>query len=624
VAIGRSYTWRMTRPSNRLRLALAAAIVAVGVTAAPARPAEGSSSAGRIDGPHTAIARKALPHGVRLPDVDELIVRFRRTATPADRVAAHETAGARVVARIPDRGLTLVRPRPGTDPLAAMRRYVADGAVRTVEPNLPRPLLETVPDDPFFGELWGLRNTGQVHSIADPPPATAAGAPDADIDAADAWDVTMGAATTVVAVLDTGADLSHPDLVPSLWQNPGETPGNGIDDDANGFVDDLMGWDFADDDANPQDVDGHGTHVAGTIAAAMNDGVGVAGVCPDCRIMVLRFDLDLFSELAAIDYAIANGASILNGSFGGAGFSLLERKAFQRAESAGVLSVIAAGNEGANQDMLLVSDGLVVAPLYPAAFDLPGIVSVAASNHLDEYGYATGCFLRTGDRERCRFSNVGHDSVDLAAPGVDVLSTVPGGYAVFDGTSMAAPHVAGAAGLVRSLHPEYTVLELRNAILNSVDLPATLGEGLTRTGGRLNAARALDAATSTTQPPSVGNIATATRMRNVVSGLLSEPGNVNDVFRKTLRSGSRYRVALEVPRGQDFDLFVWKPGTLEIFQLDASCLTGGRCRSLAGVGGLGTGEDELVEFRATKAGTYYFQVASFFSSGRYRLVVDRI
>jgi subtilisin family serine protease len=340
--------------------------------------------------------------------------------------------------------------------------------------------------------------------------------------------------------------------------------------------------------------------------------------------MVLRFDLDLFSEIAAIDYAIANGASILNGSFGGAGFSLLERKAFQRAESAGILSVIAAGNGAANQDMLLVSGGAVVAPLYPAAFDLPGIVSVAASNHLDEYGYSTGCFIRTGERERCRFSNVGHDSVDLAAPGVDVLSTVPGGYAVLDGTSMAAPHVTGAAGLVRSLHPDYSVLELRNAILNSVDLPATLEGGLTRTDGRLNAANALTAPTTTSYPTSVGNISTATRIRSAVSGSLADPGNVNDVFHRTLRRGSRYRVELEVPRGEDFDLFVWKPGTLEIFQLDADCLTGGRCRTLAGVGGLGRGRDEVVEFKATKAGSYYFQVASFFSAGRYRLVLDRV
>jgi subtilisin family serine protease len=562
-------------------------------------------------------------HGAIPPDVDELIVRFRRGASAAGRAAAHVAAGARVVDRISRRALVLVRPLPGTDPLDVMRRYRADDNVATVEPNLPRPILETVPDDPFFAELWGLRNTGQEHAVMDPPPANAGGAPDADIDASDAWDVTTGTPSTVVAVLDTGVDLAHPDLAPSLWQNPGEVAGNGIDDDGNGFVDDVVGWDFADDDANPQDTDGHGSHVAGTIAAASNDGVGVAGICPGCRIMVLRFDLDLFTLLAAIDYAIANGADVLNGSFGGPGFSKQERKAFQRAEAAGILSVIAAGNDDANQDMFYAPQGQIVAPTYPGAFDLPGIVSVAASNHVDEYGYDTGCFSRTGDVARCAFTNFGHDSVDLAAPGVDVVSTVPGGYAVFNGTSMAAPHVAGVAGLVRSLHPDYSVLELRNAILNSVDRPATLADGLTRTDGRLNAAAALSASTATTHALSQGNIATATRLRGSRSGSVSYPDNVNDVYRVQLRRGIDYEVTLDVPQGSDFDLFVWKPGTLEIFQLDVRCLSGGACRTLAGVGGLGRNRDELVEFRATRTGTYYLQVNAYFSSGSYRLSVRR-
>jgi subtilisin family serine protease len=603
---------------TRAGVAIAVGLLLLAVSAWPFEPA-GASSSARSRAP--AFAKGV--HAATSPDVDELIVRFRRGASAERRAAAHAAAGGRVVDRIAGRALVLVDPLPGTDALAVMRRYRADDAVAAVEPNLPRPILETVPDDPFFEELWGLRNTGQMHAVTDPPPGNAAGAPDADIDASDAWDVTTGSPGTVVAVLDTGVDLSHPDLAPSLWQNPGEVAGNGIDDDANGFVDDVVGWDFADDDANPQDTDGHGSHVAGTIAAASGDGVGVAGICPGCRIMVLRFDLDLFTLIAAIDYAIANGADVLNGSFGGPGFSKQERKAFQRAEDAGILSVIAAGNDAANQDMFLVTDGAVVAPTYPAAFDLPGILSVAASNHVDEYGSDTGCLSRTGDLDRCTFTNVGHDAVDLAAPGVDVLSTVPGGWAVFNGTSMAAPHVAGVAGLVRSLHPGYSVLQLRNAILNSVDTPPTLTSGLTRTEGRLNAAAALSASTATVHAPSAGSIATATRMRGSRSGSVSYPDNVNDVFRVTLRRGVRYEVALEVPPGRDFDLFVWKPGTLEIFQLDARCLSGGACRTLAGVGGLGRDRDELVEFRATRTGTYYLQVAAFFSSGSYRLDVRR-
>jgi subtilisin family serine protease len=608
----------MSAAPSRAAVAFAAAMLVLAAFAWPSEPA-GASSASRSRSPAFA---KGI-HGATSPDVDELIVRFRRGASPASRAAVHAAAGARVVDRIPGRALVLVRPDPGTDPLAAMRRYVADDAVATVEPNLPRPLLETVPTDPFFGELWGLRNTGQEHAVADPPPATAAGSADADIDASDAWDVTTGSHGTVVAVLDTGVDLSHPDLAPSLWQNPGEIAGNGVDDDGNGFADDVVGWDFADGDANPQDVDGHGSHVAGTIAAASGDDVGVSGICPSCRIMVLRFDLDVFSLIAAIEYAIDNGAEVVNGSFGGPGFSNQERKAFQRAGDAGVLSVIAAGNDAANQDLFLVADGAVVAPTYPGAFDLPGIVTVAASNHLDEYGHDTGCFARTGNVDRCAFTSFGHDAVDLAAPGVDVLSTVPGGWAVFNGTSMAAPHVAGVAGLVRSLHPDYSVLQLRNAILNSVDTPPSLTADLTRTDGRLNAAAALSASTATNHAPSAGNIATATPMRGSRSGSVSYPGNVNDVYRANLRRGVRYEVTLEVPPGRDFDVFVWKPGTLEILQLDARCLSGGACRTLAGVGGLGRNRDELVEFRAGRTGTYYLQVAAFFSSGPYRLAVRR-
>lgn len=571
----------------------------------------------------TPLGEKGL-YAALAPAVDELIVGFRADAGERARARTHLAVGARVLDRVRGERLVLVRLAAGADPAAAMRRYQASGLVARVEPNLPRVPLETVPTDPLFDELWGMRNTAQLHSIADPPPPAVSGSADSDIDASDAWDVTTGAASTVIAVLDSGADLSHPDLAPSLWQNPGEIPGNGIDDDGNGFVDDVNGWDFVQDDNLPQDEDDHGSHVSGIAGAAMNNDFGVVGVCPGCRIMVLRFDLDVFSEIEAIDYAIENGAQVLNGSFGGSGFSLFERRAFQRAENAGILSVIAAGNDAANQDMFLVIDGIVVAPTYPNAYDLVGIVSVAASNDRDEYGYFTGCLIDTGNLDRCAFSNFGHDSVDLAAPGVDILSTVPGGFAVFDGTSMAAPHVSGVAGLVRSLHPEYSVLQLRNALLNSVDEPASLGGGFTRTDGRLNAAAALNASTATTQPKSVGNIANATSIRGSRSGSLSFPSNVNDVYKRRLQRGEQYAVLLEVPAGKDFDLFVWKPGTLQIFQLDVDCLSGSRCRNLQGASLRGNGKDELIVFRAKRTGTYFLQVSSFFSSGSYNLEISRV
>ena len=177
---------------------------------------------------------------------------------------------------------------------------------------------------------------------------------------------------------------------------------------------------------------------------------------------------------------------------------------------------------------------------------------------------------------------------------------------------------------MKSLHPDYTALQLRNALMNSVDQPASLFPGFTATDGRLNAAAALNASTGTIHPTSVGNIATATPIRTSKSGSLSYPSNVNDVFRKNLQKGDRYEAVLEVPSSKDFDLWVWTPGTLEIYQLDADCLGGGFCKNLQAVSAGGRGKDEVVQFKARKTGTYYFQVASFFSSGSYLLHVVRV
>jgi subtilisin family serine protease len=213
------------------------------------------------------------------------------------------------------------------------------------------------------------------------------------------------------------------------------------------------------------------------------------------------------------------------------------------------------------------------------------------------------------------FTNFGRDGVDLFAPGVDVLSTVPGGYAYFNGTSMAAPHVAGVAGLVKSLHPTYGPLELRNALLNSADRPEALRLRATVTDGRVNAAAALNASTATTYPVSSGNLQTATNLRTRVNGAVSFPDNVNDVFKKRLRKGARYAVTLDVPKGKDLDLYVWKPGTFQIFQFG---------RTLQGMSIAPAGRDELVVFKAKKAGLYYIQVSSFFDAGRYALEITRL
>jgi subtilisin family serine protease len=569
----------------------------------------------------------SLPRAVR----SEIVVQFRARTDPASRRAITERSGARIVRRIPRFDVSVVRARPGVDPDRLLRRYLGDPRVLYAEPNLPRPVFGAL-NDPNFADQWGLHNTGQAHPIADPPPTTLAGSADADIDAPEAWDTQTGNA--VVAVLDTGVDLDHPDLDDNIWSNPGEIPSNGIDDDDNGFVDDTSGWDFKGDDPNPRPSSGianaHGTHVAGIIAAEQNNGEGGSGVCPGCDIMPLRFGLDLAGELQGIAYAVNNGADVLNASFGGPIWSNIERSAIQQAGNDGLLVVAAASNDNADNDMFIATRRRILSPVFPATYNLPSILSVAASNDKDQYGYLSGC-ASADPRGFCQFTNWGHDSVDIAAPGVDVLSTVPmalGSYAVFNGTSMAAPMAAGVAALVESQAPSHTPVEVKNAVMNSVDHSQGLSElflfgrgpfsgNFTRTSGRLNANSALTAPTTNATPRTDGNVDGARRLGRSARGRVSWPADVNDVYRKRLRRGHTYRITLDGPRRRDFDLYVWEPGTKEIWQLTAGCFGRGPCP----IARLSAGRtaDESVKFVARKSGNYMIQVLSFFSAGSYRL-----
>jgi thermitase len=558
----------------------------------------------------------------------QLIVGFKPSATERDRSGLLRRTSARIAERILRFGATLVMIPPSLDVLRAMNEYEQDPSVAWAVPNLLAHRDEVVPTDPLFTEQWGLRNDGQPHQIADPPPATAQGLSEADIDASDAWSTTTGTSETVIAMIDSGIEATHPDLQASLWSNVDEIAGNGVDDDGNGYVDDTYGWDFIENDAVPQDSEGHGTEVAGVIGAAMNNAIDGSGVCPECRLMILRAR-NVGQELNAIAYAIDNDADIINASFASADVFLPpEWFAFQAAYKAGILSVVAAGNEAGNNDMAipdLSNSKLADAPLFPASYDIPGILSVAASNDQDQYGYATGCAIQLPKANSCFFTNFGHDSVDLAAPGVDILTTSPpGSHMVVDGTSFSAPMVAGVAGLVKSVHPEYSVVQLRNAVLNAVDHPADLAGGWTATSGRVNAATALAASPTTTVPLSRGNIAGAIRMSGIARGRVSYPSNVNDVFKVRMRRGLDYGVVLDVPGRQDFDLYVWKPGTVQIWQVEPGCDWVGPCRWLQEAGTRGKGQPEGLAFTVRKSGTYYIQVTSFFSTGRYRLLVGRL
>lgn len=327
--------------------------------------------------------------------------------------------------------------------------------------------LDVIPDDPSFGDLWGMNNTGQT-----------GGTPDADIDAPEAWDIETGDSSVVIAVVDSGLDLDHPDIAANLWVNPGEIAANGIDDDGNGFVDDVNGWDFASDDNDPSAPNdacvGHGTHTAGTIGAVGNNGVGVAGVNWNVQIMPLRAFKPFLGLLcsaneadliAAIEYHTLMGAPISSNSWGGSSYS---QPTFEAIRASNSIFVAAAGNG----NLIGVGQNNDVTPTYPASYALNNILAVAATDHNDN---------------KASFSNYGLVSVDLGAPGVGILSTLPDGYGNLSGTSMATPHVAGAAGLLLAQDPNLTLSEAIWRILTSVD---EIGLSV-RTGGRLNSYGAL-------------------------------------------------------------------------------------------------------------------------------------
>jgi subtilisin-like proprotein convertase family protein len=281
-----------------------------------------------------------------------------------------------------------------------------------------------------------------------------------------------------------------------MWTNPGEIAGNHIDDDHNGFVDDIHGYDFANHDGDPMDDFFHGTHVAGTIAAVANNDIGISGVAPNVQIMALKF-LDASGggvtsdAIAALNYAVANGATISNNSWGGGGFSQAFQTTIQNAANHGHIFVAAAGNDNTNNDSN---------PFYPANYNVANIVSVAATDAFDNMAW---------------FSNYGKQTVDLGAPGVDIYSTMPtqqtpamfneglpADYGSLSGTSMATPHVTGVIALVRSQHPDWTAQQVIQQVLSSVDPIPSLA-GATVTGGRLNAAVAVGNVPVDTTPPRI-------------------------------------------------------------------------------------------------------------------------
>lgn len=429
-----------------------------------------------------------------------LLVGFQGGRPSPSAQALLSSLGAEVVSAYSS-GSTLVRLPTGIDSdwmLPLLRQ--AEG-VRYAQPDAPMflpaaassPLMGSL--DPLYRYQWGLNNTDLK---SDGGPA------DIDINAYEAWKITQGSASTIVAVIDTGVDVDHPDLADRLWTNPGEIPGNGIDDDRNGYVDDWRGWNTFANNNNIQDDDGHGTHVSGILGAAGDTDGGGAGVDWRARIMVVkalgRQGGSESSFIAALTYAVDNGARVVNASLGtqpGAEVSPALQEAVAYALSKNVVLVAAAGNSANDNDQ---------SPVYPAGIRLPNVISVAAVD-------------RAGNL--AEFSNYGPRTVDIVAPGVGIWSTVPTGnylgypykpddpiqnfvgYAKLDGTSMAAPFVAGVVALLVGLNPTLSAETLVQSVLTTAK-PIEGLEGKVATRGIVDAFAAIAG-----MPPVVAN-ATAT------------------------------------------------------------------------------------------------------------------
>ncbi|MEW6584915.1 MAG: S8 family serine peptidase [Nitrospirota bacterium] len=413
----------------------------------------------------------------------ELLVKFKSGVKSAASAAVHQGIGSTVIKKYATLSkLEHVKLPAGLSVKDAVMRYMSDPNVEYAEPNYIWRTASIIPNDTYFANQWSFHNTGDY----------AYGTAGADINMPGAWEVTIGSGDLTVAVLDTGIDYSHSELVWNVWRNLGETNCvDGIDNDSNGFIDDCQGWDFISGDSDPFDDNGHGTHVAGVIGAKGNNSSGIAGIMWLTNMMALKVCddegfCDISSIVGAIDYAVfmktnkGVNVRVMNASLGGSGFSTASLEAIERANAAGILFVAAAGNGGDDG----IGDNNDIAPVYPASYNLPNIIAVAATDQ---------------DDNRVSFSNFGPTSVDVAAPGTYIFSTVPNwwsefaGFGVlefFAGTSMAAPHVTGLAGSLSAYYNHLTYDKIRTMVLRYVDVLPTLN-GWIFTGGRINAGRAL-------------------------------------------------------------------------------------------------------------------------------------
>jgi len=435
----------------------------------------------------------------------ELLVKFAGGTESNLASRANLTMGATVLETLGDLGWQRVRLPETMSVDDAITRYEKLSGVEHAQPNYYYHLLLT-PNDPQFTAtgMYGLTR----------------------IAAPSAWDLTTGSSAIVVADIDTGMLYTHQDLAANAWINTGEIAGNSIDDDGNGFVDDVNGWDFFYNDSNPiDDAGGHGTHTAGTIGATGNNALNVVGVNWNVKIMPIKIyspaGTDSTSAMLVNAYNYITmmknrgvNIRVTNNSYGGCGeacgYDQATKDALDAMGNAGILNVFAAGNSNTNND---------VTPHYPSNYTSPSVLAVASSTSTD---------AKSG------FSSFGLTSVDLAAPGSGVLSTYntsTSATATLSGTSMATPHVAGAAALLAAYNPNLSVASLKATLMNTVD-PIAAWSGLVKTGGRLNVDRALRNQTVCTFPTAM-----AVPTKGGVFTLNLAPGTNCDYF---VRSNSSW------------------------------------------------------------------------------------
>lgn len=327
--------------------------------------------------------------------------------------------------------------------------------------------ISDLPQDPMLEIQWGIKNRGNNEPRRGGGRIPIPGVLGADINIQGVWKDHPGSKDIIIAVVDTGVDYKHEDLKNNMWQNLAELNGKpGYDDDGNGYIDDVYGYNFSKNNSDPMDDNHHGTHVSGIIGAEHNS-VGIAGVIKNANIMAVKF-MDkkgrgnLEKALKATKYAVENGAVVVNNSWGSLGHSQILEDYMSEAASKGVLFVAAAGNNYKNLDK---------SPLYPAAFRIPNQITVAALNP---------------ENRMTGFSCYGKETVHIAAPGRNIMSTTPKNtYKVLSGTSMSAPYVAAAIGLYKASNPQATIEEIKRKIIESaVHVPHFTGK--TYSEGRLD------------------------------------------------------------------------------------------------------------------------------------------